>query len=76
MVRAPIERAACQIGRQVRFVATVECDQLLWVRDRTGRVLPPDRASDGKALLTALDDRQFVELYRDQDGDLPGCGRS
>ena len=54
----------------------MECDQLLRVGDRTGRVLPPDRASGGKALLAALDDRQFAELYRDQDGDLPGCGGS
>ncbi len=61
-----------RIGTQVRFVATVECDQPLRVGDRAGRVLPADRASGGKALLAALDARQLAELYRDADGDLPG----
>lgn len=61
-----------RIGTQVRFAATVECDQLLRVGDRTGRVLPAERASGGKALLATLDARQFAELYRDRDGDLPG----
>ena len=31
-------------GRDVRFVATVECDHVLRVGDRTGRVLPAHRA--------------------------------
>ena len=61
-----------RIGTQVRFAATVECDQLLRVGDRTGRVLPAERASGGKALLATLDARQLAELYRDRDGDLPG----
>jgi len=61
-----------RIGTQVRFAATVECDQPLRVGDRTGRVLPAERASGGKALLATLDARQLAELYRDRDGDLPG----
>ena len=61
-----------RIGTQVRFAATVECDQLLRVGDRTGRVLPAEHASGGKALLATLDASQLAELYRDRDGDLPG----
>jgi IclR family transcriptional regulator, acetate operon repressor len=40
-------------GADVRFVATVECDQVLRVGDRTGRTLPAHLSSGGKALLAA-----------------------
>jgi IclR family transcriptional regulator, acetate operon repressor len=40
-------------GAEVRFVATVECDQVLRVGDRTGRTLPAHVSSGGKALLAA-----------------------
>jgi DNA-binding IclR family transcriptional regulator len=41
-------------GADIRFVATVECDQVLRVGDRTGRTLPAHLSSGGKALLAAL----------------------
>jgi IclR family transcriptional regulator, acetate operon repressor len=41
-------------GADVRFVATVECDQVLRVGDRTGRTLPAQLSSGGKAMLAAL----------------------
>lgn len=41
-------------GREVRFVATAECDHVLRVGDRTGRSLPAHLASGGKAVLAAL----------------------
>jgi IclR family transcriptional regulator, acetate operon repressor len=41
-------------GTDVRFVATVECDQILRVGDRTGRTLPAHLSSGGKAVLAAL----------------------
>ena len=41
-------------GSDVRFLATVECDHVLRVGDRTGRTLPARHASGGKALLAAL----------------------
>jgi DNA-binding IclR family transcriptional regulator len=41
-------------GADVRFLATVECDQVLRVGDRTGRTLPVHRASGGKAILALL----------------------
>ena len=40
-------------GADVRFVATVECDQVLRVGDRTGRTLPAYLSSGGKAMLAA-----------------------
>jgi IclR family transcriptional regulator, acetate operon repressor len=41
-------------GPDVRFVATVECEHVLRVGDRTGRSLPAHLTSGGKALLAAL----------------------
>lgn len=41
-------------GADVRFVATVECDHVLRVGDRTGRTQPAHLASGGKAILAAL----------------------
>jgi DNA-binding IclR family transcriptional regulator len=43
------------VGDQVRFVSTAECDQVLRVGDREGRVLPAHLASGGRALLAALE---------------------
>ncbi len=42
------------VGSEVRFVASVECDQVLRVGDRTGRMLPAHLASGGKAILAWL----------------------
>jgi DNA-binding IclR family transcriptional regulator len=41
-------------GPDVRFVATVECEHVLRVGDRTGRSLPAHLTSGGKALLATL----------------------
>ncbi len=41
-------------GGEVRFVATVESDQVLRVGDRTGRTLPAHLSSGGKAVLAGL----------------------
>ena len=43
-------------GGDVRFVATVESDQVLRVGDRTGRTLPAHLSSGGKAVLATLGD--------------------
>jgi IclR family transcriptional regulator, acetate operon repressor len=45
-------------GPDVRFVATVESDQVLRVGDRTGRTLPAHLSSGGKAALAVLDDEE------------------
>ncbi len=56
-------------GTEVRFVATVECGQVLRVGDRTGRSLPAHLASGGKALLATLDDEALAGALADVDGD-------
>ena len=51
-------------GADVRFLATVECDHVLRVGDRTGRTLPAVSASGGKALLAALPPDRLDEVLR------------
>ena len=50
-------------GTEVRFVATVECDQILRAGDRVGRMLPAHLASGGKALLASLPPDHVTALY-------------
>jgi DNA-binding IclR family transcriptional regulator len=54
-------------GADVRFLATVECDQVLRVGDRTGRTLPAASASGGKALLAALPPEHRDDVLRGLD---------
>lgn len=54
-------------GSDVRFVATVECDHVLRVGDRTGRTLPAHLASGGKAVLATLDNQQLDAALADLD---------
>jgi IclR family transcriptional regulator, acetate operon repressor len=49
-------------GSEVRFVATVESDQVLRVGDRSGRTLPAHLSSGGKAALATLDDGQLAAV--------------
>ncbi|MFP5333888.1 MAG: IclR family transcriptional regulator [Actinomycetes bacterium] len=55
------------VGTEVRFVLTVECDQVLRVGDRAGKVLPAHLASGGKVLLAALPDAEITARYADRD---------
>lgn len=50
-------------GTEVRFIATVECDQVLRVGDRVGRTLPAHLTSAGKAILAGLPARELDKLY-------------
>jgi IclR family acetate operon transcriptional repressor len=54
-------------GAEVRFIATVESDQILRVGDRVGTVLPAHLASGGKALLASLPDDKLTALYDGSD---------
>lgn len=47
-------------GAEVRFVATVESEQVLRVGDRTGRTLPAHLTSGGKAALATLGDEEIA----------------
>ncbi|RFU21964.1 IclR family transcriptional regulator [Geodermatophilus marinus] len=49
-------------GPDVRFVATVECDRVLRVGDRTGRTLPAHLSSAGKAVLATLGGAELAPL--------------
>jgi IclR family transcriptional regulator, acetate operon repressor len=55
-------------GADVRFVATVECDQILRVGDRTGRTLPAHLSSGGKAVLATLPDADLAAAVAELDG--------
>jgi DNA-binding IclR family transcriptional regulator len=50
-------------GDQVRFAATVQCDQVLRVGDREGRTLPAHLASGGRVLLACRSETEVTELY-------------
>ncbi|GLZ05170.1 IclR family transcriptional regulator [Actinomadura sp. NBRC 104412] len=52
-------------GSEVRFLDTVECDQILRVGDRSGRVLPAHLSSSGKVLLAALPPDELDRRYPD-----------
>lgn len=52
-------------GRDVHFIGTVECSQVLRVGDREGRALPAHLSSGGKAVLAALPPPRLAELYAD-----------
>lgn len=59
-------------GADVRFVATVECDAVLRVGDRTGRVLPAHLSSGGKAALAVAGPAQ-LEPVLDRLDDAAGA---
>lgn len=52
---------------EVRFIATVESEQVLRVGDRVGRSLPAQQASGGKAILAALPPEEVDALFEDSD---------
>ena len=62
-------------GSDVRFVATVECDHVLRVGDRTGRTLPAHLASGGKAVLAAMSEEERAALLAGVDVDAARLGR-
>jgi IclR family acetate operon transcriptional repressor len=60
------------VGPDVRFVATVECDRVLRVGDRTGRTLPAHLTSGGKAILAGLPPAALAVVLADLEiGDRP-----
>jgi IclR family transcriptional regulator, acetate operon repressor len=54
-------------GSDVRFVATVESDQVLRVGDRTGRTLPAHLSSGGKAALATLGEEEVAAALQELD---------
>ncbi|HJP73274.1 MAG TPA: IclR family transcriptional regulator [Pseudonocardiaceae bacterium] len=63
-------------GTEARFVATVECSQILRVGPRAGRTLPAHLVSGGKAILAALPPEEVSRLYgQSEEADLPRLRR-
>jgi IclR family acetate operon transcriptional repressor len=56
------------LGDGARFVATVECAQVLRVGDRDGRTLPAHLASGGKAVLAGRPEEEVTALYAGAEG--------
>jgi IclR family acetate operon transcriptional repressor len=54
-------------GADVRFVTTVECQQVLRVGDRSGKALPAHLTSAGKAMLTLLDEERVDSILAPLD---------
>ena len=54
-----------RVGTDVRFVDSIECQQVVRVGDRAGRTLPAHKTSGGKALLAALPGDDVRALYSD-----------
>jgi IclR family acetate operon transcriptional repressor len=63
------------IGDQARFVGTVECDQVLRVGDREGRVLPAHLASGGRAVLATLSEETVAALFSAPDSPVTDLAR-
>jgi hypothetical protein len=54
-----------RVGTDVRFVDSIECQQVVRVGDRAGRTLPAHKTSGGKALLASLPGDDVRALYGD-----------
>jgi len=54
-----------RVGKDVRFVDSIECRQAVRVGDRAGRTLPAHKTSGGKALLASLSGDDVRALYSD-----------
>jgi DNA-binding IclR family transcriptional regulator len=52
---------------EARFVATVECTQILRVGNRAGRALPAHLTSGGKAILAVMPPDDVIALYKGSD---------
>lgn len=66
------ETAQLQVlaGDEVRFVASVECTQVLRAGDRVGQVVPAHLGSGGKAMLARLPTERLTDLYESSEVDL------
>lgn len=64
-----------RVGAQIRFLATVQCEQVLRVGDREGRLLPAHLTSGGRTLLAALPEAHLAALYPAPEFDLAALVR-
>ncbi|KIS27495.1 IclR family transcriptional regulator [Arthrobacter sp. SPG23] len=61
-----------RVGTKVRFLGTVEGNNVLRVGDRQGTVMPANRTSGGKAMLAELDVPMIDQLFRSNNAEIGG----
>ncbi|WP_456505996.1 IclR family transcriptional regulator [Arthrobacter sp. UYCu723] len=61
-----------RVGTKVRFLATVEGDNVLRVGDRQGTVMPANKTSGGKAMLAELELHMIDQLFRSNNAEIGG----
>ena len=61
-----------RVGTKVRFLATVEGNNLLRVGDRQGTVMPANKTSGGKAMLAELELPTIEQLFRSHSAETGG----
>ena len=61
-----------RVGTKVRFLATVEGNNVLRVGDRQGTVMPANKTSGGKAMLAELEPHMIEQLFRSNNAEIGG----
>jgi IclR family transcriptional regulator, acetate operon repressor len=61
-----------RVGTKVRFLATVEGNNVLRVGDRQGTVMPANKTSGGKAMLAELEPHMLDQLFRSNNAEIGG----
>ncbi|MCU1548928.1 MAG: transcriptional regulator, IclR family [Arthrobacter sp.] len=61
-----------RVGTKVRFLATVEGNNVLRVGDRQGTVMPANKTSGGKAMLAELEPLMIEQLFRSNNAEIGG----
>jgi IclR family transcriptional regulator, acetate operon repressor len=61
-----------RVGTKVRFLTTVEVQNIIRIGDRSGSVLEAHQASGGKALLAEVDTLTLERLYRSKSAQIAG----
>jgi DNA-binding IclR family transcriptional regulator len=61
-----------RVGTKVRFLATVEGNNVLRVGDRQGTVMPANKTSGGKAMLAELEPHMIDQLFRSNNAEIGG----
>ncbi|MDQ0618794.1 IclR family transcriptional regulator [Arthrobacter globiformis] len=61
-----------RVGTKVRFLATVEGNNVLRVGDRQGTVMPANKTSGGKAMLAELETPMIEQLFRSNSAEIGG----
>ena len=61
-----------RVGTKVRFLSTVEGNNVLRVGDRQGTVMPANKTSGGKAMLAELEPQMIDQLFRSNNAEIGG----